>query len=95
MHKTVTNQKRPFHIVGGGGTSSSSGISIPRYVFSVPYFNKITTQTAPRHYVRTGFFLRGSPAVIAASERSACRVIAGSERSEREPQSRRQRYLRK
>jgi hypothetical protein len=64
MYKNVTNQTRTFQIQGGGGTSSSFGISAPSgYNFSVSNFNKIPTQTAQRHYVRRScFFYSGTGA---------------------------------
>jgi hypothetical protein len=85
MYKSITTQTRTFHILGGGGTSSSLGISAPSgYNFSVSNFNKITRQTAQRRIVRAGCFLRSHCEERSALARGALpRVTVGHcERSE-------------
>jgi hypothetical protein len=75
VQKIRAAQKRTFHMMGGGGRPANSALSvILGHDFSLSYFNKAATQTAPRQIVRAGCFLRGSPLSLrAVSEASETR----------------------
>jgi hypothetical protein len=78
VYKAITNSKRSFHIVGGGGKSSKRTLPvISGHDFPVSYFNEITIPTAQRRIIRAGCFLRPS---LRAWDETALRAAA-AERS--------------